>query len=294
MTSPVKVGEILLEAGLIDEMQLRAALGEQARWGRPLGATLVKLGFVEEHDLVRALASQLDLPIARLEGKRIRPDVLGLVPREMAEQRHIVPLFVKREHGIESLFIGVEDPGDLETLDDLAFRTGLEVRPVMVGPSELEAAIDRYYRGVETPAPTPAEVPEPESGICELAGADAPAESTSALATEPGTQELARHLTQTEVPRARPEEGETSETGGETTSEVELVSAEEPIGIESQQADAGSESDQPPESTSEGEVDTRTILRALTQLLIEKGVLTRDELHARVHALRALESGGAG
>jgi type IV pilus assembly protein PilB len=169
-----RVGEILVRAGVIDEQQLKSALGEQTRWGGHLGSTLIKLGFVEENDLVRALASQLDLPMATLEGKRIPPEVLALVPREVADRERVMPLFVKREGGRVFLYVGVEDPGNLEAFDDLAFRTGMLIKPVMVAPSELYEAIDRCYH-----RSTAAE-----------------ARPRSASVVTPGTEELARHWSQ--------------------------------------------------------------------------------------------------
>ena len=69
MSEKPRVGEILVRAGVIDELQLSSALGEQSRWGRRLGVTLIKMGMVEEGHLVRALAKQLDLPVASLAGK---------------------------------------------------------------------------------------------------------------------------------------------------------------------------------------------------------------------------------
>ena len=75
MSEKPRIGEILVRAGVIDEMQLSSALGEQSRWGRRLGVTLIKMGMVEEGHLVRALATQLDLPVASLAGKRIAQNV---------------------------------------------------------------------------------------------------------------------------------------------------------------------------------------------------------------------------
>ncbi|HEB88775.1 MAG TPA: hypothetical protein ENI85_04320, partial [Deltaproteobacteria bacterium] len=147
MSGTPRIGEILVEAGVIDEMQLAAALGEQARWGRRLGVTLIKMGMVEEGHLVRALAKQLDLPVASLAGKRIADDVIALVPAKVATEHGVVPLFVKREGRTSQLYLGMEDPSNLAVLDDLSFRTGMEVHPVMVGPTELGQAIDRYYLG---------------------------------------------------------------------------------------------------------------------------------------------------
>lgn len=154
-----KVGEILLEAGIIDEMQLQSALGEQARWGRRLGMTLVKLGMVQEGQLVRALARQFDMPVASLAGKKIAPEVIALVPARVAIEHTVIPLFTKQVGPKAQLFLGMEDPSDLGILDDLAFRTGMAIRPVMVAPSELGEAIDRYYNA--RPAPTSTRLPDP-------------------------------------------------------------------------------------------------------------------------------------
>jgi hypothetical protein len=196
-----KVGEILLRAGVIDRHQLQAALGEQRRWGRRLGSTLIKLGFVEERALVRALASQLGLPVATLEGKRIHPDVLGLVPGEVAEKHMVIPLFVKKEGGINRLFVGMEDPGSLDVLDELRFRSGMDVRAVMVGPSELAEAIDRYYRRDGDAPPESARPPGDTNPIVEPQAVPAPdAEPARAATASPrevpsGTEELARFFT---------------------------------------------------------------------------------------------------
>ena len=98
---PKKVGEILVAAGIIDEMQLNAALGEQARWGDRLGIPLVKMGMVKEGHLIRALAKQLDLPVASLAGKRITEAVLALVPGRVASEHGVIPLFTKQKGSIQ-------------------------------------------------------------------------------------------------------------------------------------------------------------------------------------------------
>jgi len=148
-----RVGEILVAAGIIDEMQLEAALGEQSRWGRRLGVTLIKMGMVEEGHLIRALAKQLDLPVASLAGKRIPESVIALVPARVASEHGVIPLFTKEGGPSGQLYLGMEDPSNLAVLDDLSFRTGMEIHPVMVGPSELGEAIDRYYHGRSGGAP---------------------------------------------------------------------------------------------------------------------------------------------
>ncbi|MAJ59322.1 MAG: hypothetical protein CBC48_04390 [bacterium TMED88] len=140
-----RLGEMLIRAGLIDEDQLSAALANQSRWGRPLGATLVTMGFVQESDLLPALAHQLGTPMARLGGKKLSPELLALVPGDMAERFRLVPLFVEGEGARKTLHVGVEDPTNLAVLDDLAFRTGLKIKAVLVANSELSEALRRGY-----------------------------------------------------------------------------------------------------------------------------------------------------
>ena len=164
MSEKLKIGEILVRTGLIQEAQLRSALGEQARWGGRIGITLVKLGFLTEEDLVRALGSHFGIPVVRLQGKRIAPDVLSLLPTDFADKHGCMPLFIHWENGMEVLYLGMEDPGDLAVLDDVAFRSGLRVRPVLVGPVQIRDAIEQLYHGAPGPSEmAPENVPTPSS-----------------------------------------------------------------------------------------------------------------------------------
>jgi hypothetical protein len=251
-----KVGEILVRAGLIDEMQLRAALGDQSNWGQRLGVTLVKMGLIEELDLVRALAQQLRLPVVELEGKRVQPEVLELVPADFAEKNFCVPLFIKENGGVRILHLGMEDPCNVEVLDDIAFRTGLKVQPVMVSPSDLCEAIDRFYRR------TPAD----ELGV---GGGDAGSHSLGS-------------------------DGATSYQAGVDVTPIVHESLFRDLSERDDEAhghapDAAAISDAgPDEAESEGGADPdthRTVLRALCHLLIEKGVIGPDELQERIRSL---------
>ncbi len=333
MAGRIRIGEILLRAGVIDQHQLNAALGEQRRWGRPLGATLVKMGCLDERSLVRALASQLSLPVASLEGKRISDEVLELVPSGLAEEHMVLPLFVKKADNRTTLYLAMEDPGDLAVLDDLAFRTGLQVKPVMMSPSELAEGIDRYYRAAAG-APAPAastEVQDPDaldgaaleasSGSTAESGSPEP-EPAAAAASPAGTEELVRHFmggaTESDAspapapapvaaqpppavepaapapepvaaaPASTPQPTAVPESPHASFDESALAS---PPPRESA-GDAQAAPALPPvESLASYEAKTRTILHVLTQLLIEKGVISREEFHARVSALSDVDHG---
>ena len=121
MQEKQRIGEILVTAGVIDELQLAAALSEQGRWGRRLGSTLIKMGLIGEAQLIRALAKQLQLPVATLAGKRISEEVIALVPAGVATKHGVIPLFTRDEGARSQLFLGMEDPSD-PTCQNVRFR----------------------------------------------------------------------------------------------------------------------------------------------------------------------------
>ena len=306
-----KVGEILVQAGIIDELQLASALGEQTRWGRRLGLTLIKLGMLQEGQLVRALAKQFDLPVASLSGKKIAPEVIALVPARVASEHSVVPLFVKKEGHREQLFLGMEEPSDLGILDDLAFRTGMVIRPVMVGPTEIGEAIDRYYNAKPTPAPSPS-LPDP------MRGADTLSETNLRSIQEDSAPSLSQLLKPSPVPppapaampapmppasappaAARPAAAHVLDATplvlDPPIATVELPVAPAPssaiveamaIGDALRDAQAG-ELARALEETER----TRLVAKAIAHLLIEKGVLTLDEIQARIEKMKTMRPG---
>ena len=162
---PKKLGEMLIHCGLLDETQLAAALEAQHRNDLPLGMTLLRMGLVGEEALVSILARQLRLPVACLRDWRVHPDLLDLVPRELAEKHRVLPLSVREDGPRRLLYLAVADPSDLGGVDEVAERTGMQIRVVLVGPSELESAIYRWYGGAAYPDdPGPFEAREGAAG----------------------------------------------------------------------------------------------------------------------------------
>jgi len=160
MAERPKLGELLVMAGAIDQTQLGAALADQRKFRRPLGATLVRMGFLDEEALVRTLARQLKLPIAWLRGKWVEPEVLDLVPAEIALKHRCLPLTVIDQGRGKTLHLAMQDPQDLETLDAVRFHVGHNVSPVLTAPSELEDALQRHYESGESGGPDTARRPE--------------------------------------------------------------------------------------------------------------------------------------
>ena len=247
MPEKTKLGEMLLEAGLIDEFQLTAALGEQARWGNHLGETLVHLGYLTETDLVRALAYHHGFPAIQLEGKRVEPEVLALLPVEVAEEYQCIPLFTSRVGGGEVLYLGMAHPEDLRIIDDVSFRAGLPVQPVVVGPVQLRAAISAFYRGE---GPRLLEEEDAAAALAETPFSDG---DTAPVFADP--EEVVS--------------GSLSETGLEVESEDDDAAS---CDVEAEGVATPLPSVEKPR-----DVPTRDILHALTQLLIEKEVVGREE-----------------
>jgi hypothetical protein len=267
-----KIGEVLVQAGLIDEFQLEAGLAQQQRWGGRLGRALVQLGFLQEADFVRVLSKVLNVPVVRLADKKPSPETLGLVPAELAEKYGCLPLFTKREGGANTLYLGIEDPSDLKALDELSFRIGMKVKPVLVGPSELREAIARTYH---------------------RRGSGEPEEPGSIAETlfEPGDT---APVLEPPVPSSSPPPAPRRPAPPVVPSEPELI-LEEPAGLSpvSLQAQSGPAGESAATGGKPRDVPTRLILRALTQLLIEKGVIRREDLMDRLKTLEQTgENGG--
>jgi hypothetical protein len=164
-----KLGEILIQAGVLDEMKLRAALGEQQRWGGPLGKILIDMKFIAEEALVQALSHQLNFPAVRLEDRVIATQALDLVPVEICEQHTLIPIQLEGKF----LDVAMADPTNLSIIDELRIKTRLNVRAYLAGPKTIERSIQRYYYGRDFSEPLMAgrdfAVPPPSGPIFELA-----------------------------------------------------------------------------------------------------------------------------
>jgi hypothetical protein len=145
MADRPRLGELLVGAGVLDRAQLGAALAEQRKWGSPLGTIVVRMGFVDEETLVRTLARQLKFPLAWLRGKRISYEVLTALPGELAQKHRCLPLSMHGEGTRRTLYLAMQDPVDLQALDEIRFHVGCAIKPVLAAPSELEDALRRHY-----------------------------------------------------------------------------------------------------------------------------------------------------
>ncbi len=140
----VKLGEMLIKAGLLTPQKLQEALEYQKTNGGKLGFNLVKLGFVKEEDITRVLSQQYGVPAINLAKIEIDEAVVKLIPSEVAQKYLIMP--VSRTGA--TLTIAMMDPTNVFAMDDIKFMTGYNVEPVVASEVAIKDAIDRYYGSV--------------------------------------------------------------------------------------------------------------------------------------------------
>lgn len=139
-----RLGEMLIEAGLIDQLQLNAALGYQKQWDGKLGTALINMGFVDERQIASVLEKQLGVKCISLEDCDITTKALNAVKLDIAKKYCIMPLNFDKN----TFTIAVSDPTDVKKLDDLSFMFGVRINPVLALESDIKNAIAEHYEGI--------------------------------------------------------------------------------------------------------------------------------------------------
>ncbi len=179
LVARLRIGELLVQARLITRDKLDVALGAQRKSGRKLGQVLIELGIVNETQVTQALSQQLSVPWVSLHHIDFSRELLNLVPRDLAEKYCLVPVFVRRvrKQG-DALYVAMDDPTHEDALAAVSQSASLPVRPMIAAPTDIRSAIRVYYGAsaaepVPAPevAPTPFPIPEapiPEAPIPEV------------------------------------------------------------------------------------------------------------------------------
>jgi len=155
-TPRVRLGELLVRAGLLSDAQLEEALAEQARVGKRLGSLLVELGLVSETQVTQILSQQLSVPWVSLHHIDFSKPLLDLVPIDVVERFCLIPIYVRRVRGLgDALYVAMDDPTNGQALTEVAERSGLHVRAMIAPPSDIRAAIRTYYGIGDEPEPQP-------------------------------------------------------------------------------------------------------------------------------------------
>jgi type IV pilus assembly protein PilB len=137
-----KLGEYLLDAGLVSDTELKDALRRQKQTKEPLGQILTRSGLVSEEDICRVLHQQLGLPIIDLQNIAIDESVIALVKEELAKRYLAIPVALENRNTVR---VAMGDPLNASALEDIRFQSGFFVRPALAPPSEILEAITRFY-----------------------------------------------------------------------------------------------------------------------------------------------------
>ncbi|MBI5100033.1 MAG: Flp pilus assembly complex ATPase component TadA [Nitrospirae bacterium] len=143
----MKLGEVLIEKGLLTKERLELALAHQKITDSMLGETLIKLGFVSSAEIARTLADQTGIPFIDLTEYNVAEDAIRLVPKDLAEKTGFIPL--RLVDG--SIEIGITNPSNIQAIDTASKVTGLKPRIFMIDNMGFYETLERAYFFLENP-----------------------------------------------------------------------------------------------------------------------------------------------
>lgn len=136
------LGEMLLAANLIDEVQMQVALAEQRQTGKRFGSTLVELKFIDENVLAAFLSKQIDIPCISLLHIDIPKKVSRKISRELALDCKAMPVRIDENGRLE---VAMVDPTDLDAIARLEKATSMIVTPLIAPESSIQTMINKIY-----------------------------------------------------------------------------------------------------------------------------------------------------
>ena len=141
----LRLGDLMVQQGLISQDQLRIALIEQEQNNIPLGRQLVRLGFVSENmvrDLVAHTIGQESIDLTTVVAD---VDALNMVPEDFSRRYHLLP--VAYEEATKTMIVAMADMFNVVALDQLRAMLGgqIQLKPVLAAEAQLEEHIDQFY-----------------------------------------------------------------------------------------------------------------------------------------------------
>ena len=191
-----RLGDVLRERGHISPGDLTKAIEEQQGKLVHLGELILKRGLVSKEDLAEALTEVTHVPHVDCGPLEIDPETLKLVPHQLAKRCCVLPIHVR---GTSKLILAMAEPQNLHTIDELQFRTGMEIVPRLAFREDIEAAIEKWYGDAERAEATVAEAiaPEEERPDLEFISASSLQRNIEAM------QEMQAELLQKSTPAVR-------------------------------------------------------------------------------------------
>lgn len=258
---PAPIGKMLLDAGLINEDQLRECLSSQTRSGRMLGEELVAQGHISEVQMTQVLSNQLSVPWVSLKHVVFTTELLAEVSKEVAAEYRVVPVYLRPfRDGGGVLFVAMEDPTAEDALAALRGCSDYGIKPMVAPPSEISHAIGMHY-GVDLPGGNVSSGPAP----AKKTGAGVESEIPR-LAAGLGTKTVTL-LDGTTVYLAY---GDTGLPDIEEVTDSELIR-----GMVHGDRDLGAD------------VGAKELVAAVVSLLLKKGLLQDGEVSQELHELKS-------
>jgi len=138
----IRLGELLIKKNLLTQAQLEEALQAQVIFGGTLGTILIEMGLITENVLAEILANLLNIPCLKPNQLENIPEhVINIISPELAEKHKVVPVSVNGK----KLTLAMESPHDLKSIDEISFRTGYIIQPILALEVRLIFALENYY-----------------------------------------------------------------------------------------------------------------------------------------------------
>lgn len=140
-----KLGDVLVESGVINAEQLKKALLYHQQNNTQLGDAVIKLGFATEEQVASALAKHFSIPFASKENNILIPEreqgLENYIPEKFARENLVLPLFLEEN----VIAVAMYDPANLFLVDNIKMMTGLDIQPFIASKSQLLNAIELFY-----------------------------------------------------------------------------------------------------------------------------------------------------
>ncbi len=141
-----KIGELLVQEGLLTNEQLNRALDEQQHSGDRIGATLIKMGLLSEDTLHEFIARQFHCPEVNLSKLTLQKEVVSLIPLDIMQKYQAVPFGVMGN----TLHVAMADPGNLFVIDDIRFLTRKNIQVHVASDNIIKKVISNYFSSDES------------------------------------------------------------------------------------------------------------------------------------------------
>ena len=143
-----RLAAILIKAGLIDELQLRSAMARLGNWGGRLPRVLSELGFADEDEIMIAIGKASGHPLTHLGNLSKDQQALNKVGVDFCEEHCVFPVTLKDR----VMSLAMVDPSELDVVDAVKVRSGTRVQTLLASETEIRNAILKHYRGQEPKA----------------------------------------------------------------------------------------------------------------------------------------------